>query len=44
MTRRIGTSPFDRLIREITENEEVLIACPYISAPPLQDITEQTDE
>ena len=41
---RSGISPFDRVIRDITEDEEVLIACPYISPDYLQDITEQTDE
>lgn len=41
---RTGISPFDRAIREITDDEEVLIACPYISPDYLQEITEQTNE
>lgn len=41
---RTGISPFDRVIREITDDEEVLIACPYISPDYLQEITEQTNE
>jgi phosphatidylserine/phosphatidylglycerophosphate/cardiolipin synthase-like enzyme len=41
---RTGVSPFDRIIREITEDMEVLIACPYVSSDYFQDITEKTDE
>jgi hypothetical protein len=41
---RSGISPFDRVIRDITEDEEVLIACPYIAPEYLEDVTEQTDD
>ena len=41
---RTGPSPFDRVIREITEGEEVLLACPYIAPDYLKDVTSQTDE
>jgi hypothetical protein len=41
---RSGISPFDRVIRDITEDEEVLIACPYIAPEYLEDVTDQTDD
>lgn len=40
---RTGVSPFDKVIREITEDEEVLLACPYIGSGYLEEVTEKTD-
>lgn len=36
---RTGISPFDKAIRNVTEGEEALIACPYISPDYLEGIT-----
>ncbi len=41
---RSGVSPFDRVIRDITEDDEVCIACPYIAPEYLEDVTGQTDD
>jgi len=42
---RTGVSPFDEVIREITEDEDedVFLACPYIEPDYLREITEETD-
>ena len=40
---RTGQSPFDTAIREITDSEEALIACPYIAPDYLEDITDQSN-
>lgn len=40
---RHGISPFVNAIREITKNEEVLIACPYITPSFFREITTGTD-
>jgi len=42
-TDRTGQSPFDAAIREVTDGEEALIACPYIAPDYLEDITGQAD-
>jgi len=42
-TDRTGQSPFDAAIREITDGEEALLACPYIAPDYLEDITGQAD-
>nr|WP_176705247.1 phospholipase D-like domain-containing protein [Halobacterium sp. GN101] len=42
-TDRTGQSPFDAAIREITNGEEALIACPYIAPNYLEDIIDQAD-
>lgn len=39
---RSGVSPFDKVIREITEDREVLIACPYIEPNYLKEVTQET--
>ena len=38
-----GTSPFDTAIREIVADEDVLIACPYITLEYLQPVLRQAD-
>lgn len=37
-----GISPFDKAIHDITEGEEVLIACPYIDPSYLKDVVGNT--
>lgn len=41
---RTGVSPFDRAIRDITEDEEILIACPYIGPAYLRDVLNRTEK
>ncbi|MFC7202818.1 phospholipase D-like domain-containing protein [Haloferax namakaokahaiae] len=43
-TDRTGLSPFDRAIRDITDGEEVLLVCPYISPDYLSTVIEKTEE
>jgi len=40
---RNGVSPFDEVIRDITEDEDVLLTCPYIEPDYLREITEKTE-
>ncbi len=41
---RTGISPFDKVIREITKNEDVLVACPYIEPNYLKEVTQKTED
>lgn len=40
---RTGSSPFDEAIKNITENEDVLVACPYIEPDYLKEVTQRTE-